>query len=186
MSRAILRADGVFLARPAGFDDSSRRRRVAHSATTRRDPWNPCIRSRRQSSAPFRQPPVQSASSVSAYGSRMLTRLRKTSSPPPRAIRRTVWRARLSRRVICLSGVPCSSSRNTASTVFLRCWKFSHRLRSAQLSSAGSMSSVADDLRMACMFWRTTSRKLALAFSKRCQRSAICMAWGAPLDAASP
>jgi len=164
ISRAILRADGVFLTRPAGFDDSSRRRRVAHSATTRRDPWNSRIRSQRQSSAPFRQAPVQSASSVSSYGSRMLTRLRKTSSPPPRAIRRTVWRAR----------VEPAGNLFEWSSLFEQPQHRVDRLLAVleilptacvrpQLSNAGSMSSVADDLRMACMFWRTTSRKLAVS-----------------------
>src|SRR6202047_3749780 len=51
--------------------------------------------------------------------------------------------------------LPRSTSCNTASTVFLRCWKFFHRLRSAQLSNSGSMLSVAEDFRMACIFWRT-------------------------------
>lgn len=62
-----MRAGGDFSA-PDGAVRSARRWRVAHSPTTRRLPWKPSARSRRQSSAPFRQQPAHSRSNRGSQG----------------------------------------------------------------------------------------------------------------------
>ena len=85
---------------------SARRRRVDHAPTTRSDPWKSFFCNCRQSAAPFRQPPSQSASRSGRYASSELFRTRKTSPRHPRTICRTVPRLRPVRRTICLIGTP--------------------------------------------------------------------------------
>ncbi len=77
-----MRAGGDFSA-PYGAARSARRWRLAHAPATRRLPRKPPARSRRQNSAPFRQPPAHSCSNRGSQGGRLLARMRKTSSRSP-------------------------------------------------------------------------------------------------------
>jgi hypothetical protein len=88
--------------------------------TTRRLPPKPSCQRRRQSSAPFRQPPDQASSSWTSQGSSELARMRKTSSCSPDRMRRTVCRLLPVRRTICLIGTPWSASVRTAAFVSSR------------------------------------------------------------------
>lgn len=77
-----MREGGDFSA-PDGVARSARRWRLAHAPATRRLPWKPSTRSRRQNSAPFRQPPAHFCSNRGSQGCRLLARMRKISSLPP-------------------------------------------------------------------------------------------------------
>ena len=117
---------------------SSRRRRVAHSVTTRRDPAKPAARRRRQSSAPLREPSAHSAFRRSSHGSSELARGRNGSAPPPRATSRTSFRERPVRRTISLIGTPAACSARTAASASTRCVQPSCCSRSAAVRVAGS------------------------------------------------
>ena len=101
-NRASVRLPG----QRSGALPSSLRFRVAHSVTTRSAPGKPSARSRRQSSAPLRQPPSHSALRRWSQGSSELARGRNGSARPPRRTSRTSLRDRPVRRVISLMATP--------------------------------------------------------------------------------
>ena len=74
--RAIVRAEGVRLSASSAF--SARRRRVAHSLTTRREPRKPCVLRRRHSSLALRWPAAQGAREM------MDDMVKAGSAPAPR------------------------------------------------------------------------------------------------------
>ena len=179
--RAMTRAAGTLR---SVITASSARRRVAHSDTTRKAPRKPDARNRRQSSVPFRQPAAHSISSCLRNGSNELARGRKTSVRPPRSTSRTILRDCPVCRTIPLMDIPCPASVRIVAFAASRrrqasCWRCS-----TLVSAVGSLTSARSPTRIACHDSRTAVRNAALAFSIRCQRSAICMAWGRPRAAA--
>jgi hypothetical protein len=135
--RATVRAKMVHSnALPSAF--SARRRRVAHSVITQREPRNPCALRRRHSSAPLWHPAAHRTSCQGRQISSEFSRVRKMHERWPRKTLRTRPRLYRVRRTISLIGIPSLASPRMIALASSRCSYPSYWMRSPAVSSLGS------------------------------------------------